>query len=110
MSLAFKCSALGVGSDMAGSIRAPAAFNGVHGFKPTAGRIPLMGLRATGMGQESLHGVVGPLANSIDDMELFMRVCLDQSPWLKDITLVPIPWRLVHPPISFTVAIMKDDG
>ncbi len=30
-----KCVPLGVGSDLASSIRVPAAFNGVCGFKPT---------------------------------------------------------------------------
>lgn len=31
-------SVIGIGSDLAGSIRLPALFNGIYGHKPTAGR------------------------------------------------------------------------
>ncbi|KAL4878803.1 amidase [Aspergillus karnatakaensis] len=109
-SIAFKCAPIGLGSDMGGSIRMPAAFNGVYGFKPTAQRLPLAGLRAAGAGQESLAGVVGPLARSINDVELFMKSILDQEPWVKDSSLVPVPWRSVEVPGSLTVGILRDDG
>ncbi len=33
--IASKCSPLGLGTDIGGSIRGPGAFNGVYGFKPT---------------------------------------------------------------------------
>lgn len=36
-------SVIGVGSDVGGSIRIPAAFCGVCGFKPSSGRVPDMG-------------------------------------------------------------------
>lgn len=35
--VAFRGSILGVGTDIAGSVRIPALCNGVYGFKPTAG-------------------------------------------------------------------------
>lgn len=33
-------SVIGIGSDIAGSIRVPALFNGIFGHKPTAGKFP----------------------------------------------------------------------
>lgn len=37
--LAAACSVIGVGSDIGGSIRMPAFFNGVFGHKPTTGKV-----------------------------------------------------------------------
>ena len=41
--IASRVSPIGVGNDMAGSIRIPAAFNGVCGLMPSADRIPFWG-------------------------------------------------------------------
>jgi aspartyl-tRNA(Asn)/glutamyl-tRNA(Gln) amidotransferase subunit A len=52
---------MGMGSDTRGSVRVPAAFNGVAGFKPTARRIPRDGAFPLSYTLDS----VGPLANSV---------------------------------------------
>lgn len=39
-----RCVLLGVGNDIGGSIRIPAAFCGIYGFKPTAGRLTWSGV------------------------------------------------------------------
>jgi aspartyl-tRNA(Asn)/glutamyl-tRNA(Gln) amidotransferase subunit A len=62
------CTALGVGfaslgSDTAGSIRVPAAYCGVVGFKPTYGRVPLDG--ALPLSWTCDHA--GPLTRTVDD-------------------------------------------
>ena len=59
------------GSDIGGSIRNPAAYNGVYGHKPTYGIIPKRGhaLLQSLVG-ESPISVVGPLARSADDLAL----------------------------------------
>ncbi len=51
-----------LGSDTGGSIRLPAACNGVVGFKPTMGRVPLDGAMPLSWTQDT----VGPLAASVD--------------------------------------------
>ena len=61
-----------VGSDYAGSIRTPAAFCGVVGFKPTHGMIPT---NTTSLFECS---DVGPLARSVTDVALFLNIKLDQ--------------------------------
>jgi len=52
-----------VGSDTGGSVRIPAAFCGLVGFKPSYGAIPLRG--ALALSWTCDHA--GPLANSVDD-------------------------------------------
>ncbi|KAI9925651.1 hypothetical protein ASPWEDRAFT_113022 [Aspergillus wentii DTO 134E9] len=91
---AFRGSILGVGTDVAGSIRIPALCCGVYGFKPTADRVPFGGQVSGGM--ESLPGLkpsAGPLAHSLDDIELFMSTVLDAEPWKHDVTAVGVPWN-----------------
>ena len=109
--MGFKCAPLGIGTDIGGSIRAPAAFNGAYGFRPTALRNPYEGILLAGAGQESILCVVGPLATtSVEDMELFMSAVIDQEPWDIETNLVPLPWRRVEPSKTFTVGILWDDG
>jgi amidase len=64
------CSAGGVGSDGGGSIRVPAHFTGICGFKPTPGRIPATGHQPACLGPFSLVGVVGPMARTVEDLRL----------------------------------------
>lgn len=41
--LAGKCSVIGIGTDIGGSIRFPSGFNGVYGYKPSTRRICIQG-------------------------------------------------------------------
>jgi aspartyl-tRNA(Asn)/glutamyl-tRNA(Gln) amidotransferase subunit A len=52
-----------IGSDTGGSVRIPAAFNGVVGFKTSTGRIDKTGL----LPLASTYDTVGPLARSVED-------------------------------------------
>ena len=53
--------ALGIGSDTAGSCRIPAAYNGITGCRPSAGRVPTTGAFPL----SASFDTVGPLANSV---------------------------------------------
>lgn len=110
-SMGFRCAPLGVGTDIGGSIRAPAAFCGVYGFRPTALRLPTGGTKAASCGQESVKAVIGPLASQcVEDLELFQRAVIDQEPWDVDTSLVPLPWKKIEPTKDITVGIIWDDG
>lgn len=110
-SIGFKCAVLGIGTDIGGSVRCPAAFNNVYGLRTTALRNPTLGNYGVQGGQESIRGIVGPLGQSIDDLWLFEKTALDQEPWEIDTAMVPVPWRgELTMPKDITVGIMFDDG
>jgi aspartyl-tRNA(Asn)/glutamyl-tRNA(Gln) amidotransferase subunit A len=65
-----------LGSDTGGSIRIPAAVNGVPGLKPTYGRISRAGCFPRAFSLDC----VGPLAASIDDCELLFNAVAATDP------------------------------
>lgn len=56
------------GNDLGGSLRTPASFCGVVGFRPSPGRIA----RDPGVTVDSLLGAEGPMARNIADAALFL--------------------------------------
>lgn len=67
-------SPLGIGTDIGGSIRIPAHFCGVVGFKPTLDRWSNRGSQGAVKGQEVVRSQIGCLARSVADVELLWRV------------------------------------
>lgn len=85
------CVPLAEGSDMGGSVRAPAASCGLVGLKPSFGRIPFEVYPS--VFDQTCH--FGPLARTVDDAALFLKVA--QGPDDRDINSispgidVPVP-------------------
>jgi AtzE family amidohydrolase len=67
---------LTIGSDTNGSIRVPSAFCGIFGLKPTYGLLP----RAGAFLFAGSLDVVGPLARSVEDLELAFHAMLGHVP------------------------------
>ncbi|MCC6148228.1 MAG: Asp-tRNA(Asn)/Glu-tRNA(Gln) amidotransferase subunit GatA [Anaerolineaceae bacterium] len=78
-------SALSLGTDTAGSIRQPAAFCGVVGFKPTYGRVSRYGMIAFG----SSLDCPGPLTRTVTDAALALQAMA--GPDSHDATAANLP-------------------
>ncbi|KAF1911928.1 amidase signature domain-containing protein [Ampelomyces quisqualis] len=85
-------SPLGLGSDIGGSIRIPAAFNGLYGLRPSTGRLPYHGMANTMDGQNSILSVVGPMATNAASLRLITQAFLDAKPWDFDPLVHELPW------------------
>ncbi|MDQ5929403.1 MAG: aspartyl-tRNA(Asn)/glutamyl-tRNA(Gln) amidotransferase subunit, partial [Bacteroidota bacterium] len=82
VNVAKEYTAFSIGGDTGGSIRQPAGYNDIYGFKPTYGRISRFGL----MAYASSTDCVGPLAKSIEDIRIVLNVMSGKDP--KDQTSV----------------------
>ncbi|RHZ60707.1 uncharacterized protein CDV56_107412 [Aspergillus thermomutatus] len=91
--LALKGSPLGIGTDIGGSVRVPAVWNGLYGLRPSTGRIPLRGVASVVDGQFMIPFVVGFMAPSPEVLTFATRSVLDAQPWVRDPAVVPMPWR-----------------
>lgn len=108
--LGMRGSIFGVGGDIGGSIRCPAAHCGVYGFKPTTKRLPVGGQCSHMLGKEAITSTLGPMAVDRDSLELFMQVALASKPWRLDPSLTPKVWTPYKFSRPMKVAIMWTDG
>lgn len=91
VSLATGLSPLGIGTDVGGSIRLPAAFCGVAGLKPTATRWSNVGSRSTLPGQEFMRAQTGPMARTAADVAFLFRALGGAQQNRYDGTVPPLP-------------------
>ncbi|KAI7545541.1 amidase, partial [Hortaea werneckii] len=121
--IAMRGSPLGIGTDVGGSIRIPAMCNGLVGVKPSHGRVPYAGQEAGSLPGSSKLGIeatAGPIARTVRDCELLLRVVGNASPWLFDPDVLPHPWTQQLPLLPYPssrppaqplrIGIMRSDG
>ncbi|XP_033871819.1 fatty-acid amide hydrolase 2-B [Acipenser ruthenus] len=72
--LASAGSVIGIGSDIGGSIRMPAFFNGVFGHKPTIGVVPNEGQFPNASGPQVDFLCTGPLCRYAEDLAPLLRI------------------------------------
>lgn len=67
---------IAIGTDTGGSLRIPAAFNGIVGFKPTQDSVSRRGCKALSQSLDS----VGPMARSVEACEIAYNVMTGETP------------------------------
>lgn len=110
-------SPLGIAGDMGGSIRIPAHCCGVFGLKPTEMRFPigdtplLEGAMDNLLGFEGFFVQPGPLARTVDDLNLFMNATL-AKPFKSQCQSPPVPWSSIEQtnPRSLKVGVITQSG
>lgn len=106
-------SPLGVGTDLAGSVRIPSLCNGTYGLRPTSNRFPTQGFaEPLEPGADLLvKSVAGPMANSVEDLKLLFQSIIDAEPWKTDGMLSPLPFRRVSiAPAKLRIGILHSIG
>jgi amidase len=72
---------IALGTDIGGSVRYPAYACGIHGLRPSLGRVPFYNasLPEPTIGGQIMH-VVGPMARTIEDLRVSLSAMLAADP------------------------------
>ncbi len=97
VALALRMVPLADGSDFAGSLRNPAGWNNVFGFRPSAGRVPYGPASEVFM---TSIGIEGPMARTVTDLALLLSVMAGYDP--------RAPQSLTGDPAVFTQPLGRD--
>jgi len=106
---------IGIGSDVAGSVRAPAHFSGIYSIRCSTGRWPKNGMVTSMPGQEGIPSVFSPMARTLEDLTYFTKSILSMQVWKYDHSVHPIPWREnvvkeIEEKKKFRVGVLRTDG
>ena len=81
--VAARCVPLSIGTDIGGSLRFPASFCGIYGFKPSNQRLSRLGCsparKLRYSGYLHLTATAGPIGSSVQDLITGMKIFLDEK-------------------------------
>jgi len=110
VAVAARLTPLELGSDIGGSLRNPAHFNGVLTLKPTESLVPAHGHVPDLPGQPRTTramGVFGPLARSVDDLELALRIVAGPDGRESEAPPMPLGKPGVRLPGDLRIAVLE---
>ena len=92
-----KCVPFAIGTDIGGSVRGPAACNGIVGFKPTSQRSTQKGSIGPYPGysapMNAVISVAGPLCNTVEDVKLYCEGLWSEDFFKNNATVPPMAFR-----------------
>ncbi|KZV71564.1 amidase signature enzyme [Peniophora sp. CONT] len=94
--LAMDGSALGIGTDIGGSLRIPAHYCGIYSLKPGFGRSSTDGTIGPDPGFEAIRAVNGPMGRSVEDLTIVARLLFGQRD--SNYYPAPVPFRDIKLP------------
>ncbi|GAB3712416.1 indoleacetamide hydrolase [Amycolatopsis oliviviridis] len=93
----------GLGTDTGGSVRVPAALNGVCGFRPTTGRYPADGMTPL----SGTRDTAGPIARTVTELALLDSVLAAERP--EPLAEVPPPAIRLGVPHGFLTGDLDEE-
>ncbi|MEV7723555.1 amidase [Streptomyces sp. NPDC087917] len=104
-------SALEVGSDLAGSLRLPAAYCGVYALRPSGGVVPTRGHipRPPGWLTSSDMLTIGPIARTVEDLDLLLDVLAAPAPAEAAAWRIDLPKPRRGRLADYRVGVWRDD-
>ncbi|OSX63278.1 hypothetical protein POSPLADRAFT_1055336 [Postia placenta MAD-698-R-SB12] len=111
--LAYGGSRVGIGSDVAGSVRVPSHYSGCYTIKASSFRFMKAGNPHSSIpGEEGVPCSFSPMTRTLEDLETVWRAVMSMKPWEYDASVLPIPWREVELPVSKPLrwGVLWDDG
>ena len=82
--IAYGGSRIGVGSDVAGSVRVPAHYAGLYAIRASVGRFPTFGSGTSIVGQDGVPSTHSPMARTLEDLETVWKAVVKMEPWKYD--------------------------
>ncbi|MBP9817126.1 Asp-tRNA(Asn)/Glu-tRNA(Gln) amidotransferase subunit GatA [Candidatus Shapirobacteria bacterium] len=106
---------ISIGSETAGSIRQPASWCGVVGFKPTYGRVSRYGVIAMKSSTDS----PGPICKTVDDAATLLEIMsghdsrdatsINESSWVRPTKLTSLNGKKIGLPLSYFSQDMQSE-